>query len=237
MKKRIPSIDERARLWMALSTGIAALACIRWQSQILILVLAFGLCLAGRALKGVAAFLTGAVLLGAGLFLQTLETGNHTLTGTGLLLMAVKFGPFILTMVYLYNTLDASRFLRALEHTGVPAPVLVPLGVTFRFMPSFVREFTHIRDALAFRGVPVTLRTVISRPLALTEYLLIPLLMRALLIGEELSRSALARGMGAPGKKTVFRPIAFTLKDTVLCLSWTGLLVLIFAWDRATGGL
>lgn len=237
MRLMPPPTDERAKLAVAVSTGIAALFCIHWQSQIAILTLAFFLGLFCGAYQWIAALVLAGATAGPGFFLTWLDAGGSTLTGTVFLLMALKFGPSVLTMVYLYQSLDTSRLLRALEQTGVPGPVLIPLGITFRFLPSFVREFTHIRDALAFRGLPLTWRTLVTRPLALMERLLVPLLMRALLIGEELARSALARGMGGPGRKTVYCPIRFSPWDTAFCLGWAAVLGLIVVWDRSGGSV
>ncbi|WP_321491404.1 MptD family putative ECF transporter S component [uncultured Desulfobacter sp.] len=127
---------------------------------------------------------------------------------------------------------------RTLARMRLPATILVPLGVTLRFMPSFIREFSHIRDALAFRGLVLSPKTVIAHPVRVTESVLIPfLLMRSLFIGEELSRAALARGFDTPGRPVSLYDIRFKFKDAAWTGLWAAGICLVLFFDRSMGGI
>ncbi len=233
----IYSLDERAKLAGAVLTVFASLACIQWECQLVLLAASLLLCLACRAVAGVLVFTGVAVLLAAGIFLYHGITGSQTLTGMGLLFLALKFGPMCAMIVFLYKAVDTTLFLRAMAKMKVPAMILLPLGVTLRFMPSFVREFSHVRDALAFRGLVLSPATVLAHPFRVMESVLIPLLMRSVFIGEELSRAALARGIDAPGEPVSIYEIRFSLKDLAWTGSWAAGAFAILFWDWRMGGM
>lgn len=228
-------LDERAKLVAAFLTGTCAIACIRWESETLLLGVSLLLCALCRAVRGVLIFVGALCLLGAGILLYRRITGADNFAGIGIFFLILKFGPFCAMTVFLYNTMNTALFLRALARMQVPSFILVPLGVTFRFMPSFIREFSHIRDALAFRRMILGPKTILTRPFKVMESVLIPLLMRTLFIGEELSRAALARGIDAPGRPTSIHEIRFKLQDLVWTLVWITGIVLVLYFDRQGG--
>ena len=232
----IKNLDERVKLLTAISMGTTALVSVHWQTQALALGISLVLLVVCRTTSGVLTFLVVLGLLGAGIFCFRAATDGSTLTGMGLVFMVMKFGPFCAMMVFLYKTVNTSLLLRTLEQMKVPVFVLIPLGVTLRFMPSFTRELGHIRDAMVFRGISLSFTTFLTRPLSIMEFILIPLLMRCLFIGEELSRTALARGITAPVKCTSFYTIRLRLPD----FAWSGIwllgIILILSLDYRLGG-
>ncbi len=195
------------------------------------------LCVSCHTTIGVLIFVAVLGVLTGAIFLYQWITGNDTLSGMGIMFMILKFGPFCAMMVFLYKTVNTALFLKAMARMKVPAMILVPLGVTFRFMPSFIREFSHIRDALAFRGMVLTSKTVLKQPFKVMESVLIPLLMRSILIGEELSRAALARGIDAPNRPSSIHDIRFRRKDTLWSGLWAAGICLILYLDRSKGGI
>ncbi len=225
----ISSLDERAKLVGAFLTIVASLACIQWECQLILLSVSLLLCLVCRAVAGVLVFTGVIVLLAAGIFLYHQLTGSQTLSGMGFLFLVLKFGPMCAMIVFLYKTVDTTLLLRAMARMQVPSTILLPLGVTLRFMPSFIREFSHVRDALAFRGIILSPRTVLTHPFRLMESVLIPLLIRAVFIGEELSRAAMTRGIDAPGRQVSIHDIRLKYKDMVWMGSWAvGVCVILF---------
>ena len=72
------------------------------------------------------------------------------------------------------------------------------MSVMFRFFPTVAEESRSINDAMRMRGVG--LRSIGDNPTVLLEYRLVPLLMAVVKIGDELSASALTRGLGGPEK-------------------------------------
>ena len=233
----INSMDERTKLATAFLTTVASLACVQWQCQLILLGVSLLLCLICRIIAGVLIFSGFLVLLGAGIFLYHWQTGAQTLTGMGIMFLVLKFAPLCAMVVFLYKTVNTAQLLRAMARMRLPTTILVPLGVTLRFMPSFIREFSHIRDALAFRGLVLSPKTVIAHPVRVTESVLIPLLMRSLFIGEELSRAALARGFDTPGRPVSLYDIRFKFKDAAWTGLWAAGICLVLFFDRSMGGI
>ena len=68
-------------------------------------------------------------------------------------------------------------------------------------------EYAAIRDAMKMRGI------TLANPLAMLEYRVVPLLIAACKIGEELSAAALSRGLGAPVRRTNVCRVGFGWLD------------------------
>lgn len=233
----IYTLDERAKLAGAFLTMVASLACIQWECQLTLLAASLLLCLACRAVAEVLVFTAAVALLAAGIFSYHWITGSRTLSGIGIMFLVLKFGPMCAMILFLYKTVDTTLLLRAMAKMRAPAAILLPLGVTLRFMPSFIREFSHIRDALAFRGIILSPGTFLTQPFWVMESVLIPLLMRSVFIGEELSRAAMARGIDAPGRQVSFHEIRFKFKDMAWTGGWAAGTCALFYLDRQMGGI
>lgn len=231
----LKALDERVKLLITVSAGGLAMAGIQWQTNLALLSVSLLLCLLCRARAGVLVFLAVTGLYLAGVFLFKIISGSPNIPGMGLMFLVLKFGPFCAMMVFLYKTVNTSLFLKAMRKMKVPAAVVVPLGVTLRFIPSFVREFSHIRDALKFRGMDLNAKTLFTRPFTVMEFVLVPLLMRCLFIGEELSRAALARGLGSPVMPTSFYDIRFNRTDALWSVLWLVGIGCVFYLDQYLG--
>ncbi|MFD0586470.1 energy-coupling factor transporter transmembrane component T [Paenibacillus sp. GCM10027627] len=130
------------------------------------------------------------------------------------------FAGFLLKSVPLYmmayitiRTIPVRDFITALSSLKMPKAITLLLTVTFRSLPSIRSEFNYLTDAMKLRGIELSLRNLLSRPLHLFEYILVPLLIRCLKLSDELSMSALTRGIEAPGPHTSLRKLHFTARD------------------------
>lgn len=85
--------------------------------------------------------------------------------------------------------------LAALSQARLPRAAVLAVAVTFRFIPTLMQEYGHIRDALALRDSRGWLA---QGPLRRVERLLLPLLVRSARLADELAISALTRGIEAP---------------------------------------
>ena len=110
-----------------------------------------------------------------------------------------------------------------------PDWLTIPVAVVVRFLPVLVEEAKAIVEAMALRGLRPGAVGVLAHPLRYGQYVLLPLVSSAVRIGDELSASALIRGLGgpsgapAPSSATALR---FTAADALLLLCVAGLLVL-----------
>ena len=126
--------------------------------------------------------------------------------------------PGLIMGYYLVATTTVSEFNASMEKMRVPQSITIPLSVMFRFFPTVVEESRSISDAMRMRGLTFGSGSFLKRPGEMIEYRLIPLLMSAVKIGEELSAASLTRGIGGPVKRTNICSIGIRAMDIILLL-------------------
>jgi len=127
-----------------------------------------------------------------------------------------RFLPCLIMGYYIMSTTRVSEFVAAMERMRISQKIIIPLSVMFRFFPTVAEESQAISDAMRMRGIGM--RNFSDSPTALVEYRLVPLLMSVVKIGDELSASALTRGLGGPIKRTNVCEIGFGIGDAVFSL-------------------
>lgn len=129
-----------------------------------------------------------------------------------------RFAPGIMVGAYFVTTTSVSEFLTAMGRLHVSEKVLIPLAVIFRFFPTIAEEWHAIGDAMRMRGIRLGGGKVNGearegplggKAVAMLEYRLVPMMISAVKIGEELSQAALTRGLGAPVKRTNLAELGF----------------------------
>ena len=141
---------------------------------------------------------------------------------TGVIAMFTKILPGMSMFLFLVLTTTVSEFVAAMDALRLPKAFTVPVSVMFRFFPTIGEEYAAIRDAMRLRNVG-SLRA----PMEMLEYRLVPLLMGIVSIGNDLSASALTRGLNAPRRRTNLCPIGFHWQDgaaALFCLTALGML-------------
>lgn len=135
-----------------------------------------------------------------------------------------RMGPGLLMGYFLLATTTVSEFIAAMEKVNLPKQIIIPLSVMFRFFPTIKEESSAINDAMKMRGVSFGKSK--GSLLSLMEYRLVPLFISCVKIGEELSCSALTRGLGSPVKRTNICSIGFGIND-LLYGTLTGITLLL----------
>lgn len=120
--------------------------------------------------------------------------------------------PGIIAGTYAIKTTTVSEWIAAFKKWHFPNFLLIPIAVMLRFFPSINEDFQNIRKAMAFRGIGSKLTDLIKQPIVTLEYILIPLLMNATQVAEDLTVSALTKGLSLPGRHT-----------SIVSLNWTSL--------------
>lgn len=128
--------------------------------------------------------------------------------------LVIHFAPGIAMGYFVVITTTVSEFIAAMEKIRIPKQVTIPMSVMFRFFPTVMEEWSAINDAMRMRGI----RMRGGKAGAMLEYRLIPMMMCSVKIGEDLSASALTRGLGSPVKRTNTYKIGFCIQDVVLLL-------------------
>lgn len=134
--------------------------------------------------------------------------------------------PCIITGAYAFSTTTIGEFVCALRRMHVPESVIIPCMVVIRFFPTIKEDYIQIKNAMEFRGIAVGNAALVRHPAQTLEYILIPLLMNANNVAQDLSVAALTKGIGLEGKHTSLQEIRFTAFDMITTVVYTIPLVL-----------
>jgi energy-coupling factor transport system permease protein len=121
--------------------------------------------------------------------------------------------PSIIAGTYSMKTTTVSEWIAAFKKLRLPNALLIPLAVMARFFPTIKEDYRHIRKALAFRGIGTNFWDLVKHPLQTLEFILIPLLMNATLVAEDLTVSSLTKGLSLPGTHTSIVQLQMSLFD------------------------
>jgi energy-coupling factor transport system permease protein len=90
-----------------------------------------------------------------------------------------------------------------LSRLKMPSGAILGVLVLFRFFPTMRTELREVRESLHNRGL-TTVERLLLHPALSVEYLLVPMLMRCLQSADQLSVSAVARGVETPGTRSSY---------------------------------
>ncbi|MGI6104829.1 MAG: energy-coupling factor transporter transmembrane component T [Raoultibacter sp.] len=218
-------LDPRTKLLLLMTVSLVIITGGTGEiMQVLKLALMFVpplLCIWERRFKG--AFIYVTVLVAFILlsnFVMPYVGGAPNLLLSMVYVIVSRFMPCVMMGWYFITTTNVSEFVSAMERMHVPRYIVTPLSVMFRFAPTVAEEFGSINDAMTMRGI----RFSGGRVAAMFEYRVIPMIMCSLRIGEELSASALTRGLGSPSPRTSIAKIGFKLVDYVVMAACFGAL-------------
>ena len=127
---------------------------------------------------------------------------------TGMIALMTQILPGMMMAYFLIVSTSVSEFVTAMDRLHVPKSISVPMSVLFRFFPTIVEEYGHVRDAMRMREVGN-----LRQPMAMLEYRMVPFMTSIVSIGNDLAASALTRGLSAPVRRTNVCPIGFTWRD------------------------
>ena len=221
-------LDPRTKLLLVMVVNIAALTRVE-QTASLVAFICAALLLASigswRAL-GVQALLF--ITCRATQFLGTQVLGGAVWQTVG----AVGFfmGNFVtvLTMgVYLVRSTTPSELIEGLRRLRFPDAVVIPLAVMLRFFPTLAEELTAVVQAVSLRRLHTSQWGFLREPLTTVEHIMVPFLVSATRIGDELAASALTRGLGGTRSRTTITDLRFRASD-VVGLAMSFLIMLVF---------
>lgn len=133
---------------------------------------------------------------------------------------------------HLGRTTSPTQFTAALRSARVPRAFTVSGAVMLRFIPTIIVEAQAVRDAMRLRGLG-SWWTMLRRPLRSIEHFTVPLMASSLRAAEDLSASALLRGLGSQPRPTTMHPPRFGAADAVAVVVVLILVTATLLW-RAT---
>lgn len=164
---------------------------------------------------------------------------------SGTLLMMISFFvvsfrrlfPCVLAGILLINTTTVSELTSGLSKLKIPRQIIIPLTVTLRYIPAVKEEFGHIKDAMKLRKFKIRKERLFADISQHIECYYVPLLVSASQISEELSTSAITRGIENPCKKTYLHPCSFGKADGIVFFILLIILVLLILQEYSGGVL
>ena len=174
------------------------------------------------------------VLAGAQMVAYALvRWGSSFATASLLHMVIVRFLPLAAIGQLMMANIRQNELLLALSNMRIPKTALLPVAVMIRFLPTLGVEMAAIRDNLKLRGLEPSLLNLVTHPMRTMETFLVPLLMRSLAIADELSASALCRGIDAPIKRSGLTDVQMRPSDWIILML---LLVAMLALLTTGGG-
>ena len=139
--------------------------------------------------------------------------------GTRRMLISIVAG------VYALTTTRMDEWLALFRQWRIPSSVTIPLLVMVRFFPGVYEDYKNIRQAMAFRGLAQGPLGMLRNPGATLEYVLMPLLMNASQVADDLTVAALTKGITHPNMATSL----VALKQTTFDWIFLAVVVAVFA--------
>ncbi len=164
------------------------------------------------------------ILLGNHLFIM-FGWNSLFLASKIMLYLFLKIMPMWMVAAIMFHTTRINELITALEKSKVHRGIILGIVVAFRFLPTMKYEIEMIRDSIRLRGLELSIGSILKRPVKSLEYIIIPLLFRSLKVSEELTKTALTRGIEYEGERSALFDVGFHLKDiSVLLILTIGLL-------------
>ncbi|MBN1468455.1 MAG: energy-coupling factor transporter transmembrane protein EcfT [Fusobacteriaceae bacterium] len=131
---------------------------------------------------------------------------------------------FPLTMIgtIMVKTIRINEFISALEQMKVSKNIIIALAVAFSYIPTLKEEYFRIKENMKLRGIELNIISFIKNPLENFEYFLVPLLFRSIKLADELTLSALVKGVENDNKRSSYYLIKLKITDYLI-----GLFILI----------
>lgn len=147
--------------------------------------------------------------------------------------MVLKFLPMFMMGSWVVSTVRVNDFVMALQNSGVPGAIVIPLAAMLRFMPTVKDEAGYITDTMKMRNIELSVRGLLLHPLKSMEYVMVPLLLRSVKVADEIAAAALTRGIDRPNRRSSLRDVRLTAMDIVIAAVFCSFIVGLWYCDKA----
>ena len=138
-----------------------------------------------------------------------------------------KFLPSVIIGKWILSSTSSSLAVATLQKTRLPKDALIMISVIFRCFPTIRDEWSHINMAMRTRGISFSFYNLLHRPVTTIEYFFVPLFVSVIEIGDELSQSAIVRGLDAPVIKTSRHIIKMKIGDYMILTSLLAVICMV----------
>ncbi|MCI2148637.1 energy-coupling factor transporter transmembrane component T [Bifidobacterium crudilactis] len=127
-----------------------------------------------------------------------------------------RFGVSCGYAAYFISTTGPAQISAALVALRFPKVVVVPLVVVMRFIPTVAQELHAISEAMVLRGIYPGPIGALMHPIRSAEFIIVPLLAASSRIADDLSASAMLRGLGTHRHPTSIERLRFHFGDALI---------------------
>lgn len=225
--KRIEQVDGRTVLFLTVcSCFVSFLTTNLFGHAIFTAWLFLLLCWLGLLKQG-AVFFTVYLFVIFGLYTEA----KYGISFPSPLLLSMAYKLLLPAMpAYLLFRIPSGKLTASLRKLPLPAKVMLVLVVMLRFVPTVILEFSEVCEAMRVRGFLRSVATVLRHPLNTLEYAMVPMVFRSLKIADELSASAIVRGIESPCKKQSYYISRITPPDISIMLITAVAAVIACVW-------
>lgn len=131
-------------------------------------------------------------------------------------LILIRLMVFYFMSKWMAYKMRIGDFVSALEQMHVPKGIVIMIAVVFRYLPTVKDELYYIRNTMKLRGIGINVKNVFIHPIRTMEYAIIPLILRCLTVADELSVSAMTRGLDLETSRVPYREVKITTVDAVI---------------------
>jgi energy-coupling factor transporter transmembrane protein EcfT len=212
----IPHCDPRTKILLVVlvSTAVMGTGGLRFVPAAL--ALAVGLALwEGARRRAAALALAAAVMWVLGWLLPLWWTNPFTAVVSLACTYLIRFTVAAGVGMHLIATTSPTGLNTALRSSRVPRPIAVTLAVMLRFFPVVAGEAAAVRDAMRLRGLAGP-GGLIRHPISAVERFTVPMISASLRAAEDLSASAILRGLGSRRTPTAMHPPRLGRADGVV---------------------
>ncbi|WP_312699876.1 energy-coupling factor transporter transmembrane component T [Sedimentibacter sp.] len=146
------------------------------------------------------------------------------------------FMPVVLYARAFTKATPISDVITGMYSLKLPRSLVITFAVAMRFFPTAKEELRNINDAMRLRGMGFSFSNFVRHPVYLFEGFCTPMMMRAATISEELSASAITRGLDNPQPRSAFRKLRITFSDIAITVLFSIALCAVIVVKRYMGG-
>lgn len=199
-------LDPRTKLAATALAGIVIMTPGGLRFVVPALLLGVGLALwRGAWLSGIVLAGSAALLWAFGWMLPGLWPGTVSAVVSSVCIYTIRFLAILGIGLHLFTTTSPTRLSAGLRAARTPRALSVTLAVMLRFFPVVAAEAVAVVDAMRLRGL-AGVSGFLRHPILSMERLTVPLIASSLRATEDLSASAILRGLGSRRRPTAMVP-------------------------------
>ncbi|MDO5538643.1 MAG: energy-coupling factor transporter transmembrane component T [Eubacteriales bacterium] len=132
--------------------------------------------------------------------------------------------PLLTAFYVLTHTSRIGEYISAFTQMHLPNEVIIPLAVMLRFVPTIQEEWRAVNQALRLRGMALTWKNIVRRPMQMMEYMLVPFLLQCSVIVDEMSAAVMARGFDRNMPRSSYAEVQMKVLDWCIIMISTALM-------------